>query len=129
MYGIPDCIFIYCNTLLKSILFFIACPDSFKQEEFGWGKHAKIDQQPNILIELNDGYSVKDCELLCYDKGCSYLSYVYEPVYHQQSNRLHFAPKKCKLYNGTVIVQESDVRTNEIVCRSNFQGTYFYNLM
>ena len=117
------------NTFLKSILFFTGCPDSFTQKKFLLGQHAKIDQQPDILIELDDGYSVKDCELTCYDRGCSYLSYVYEPVYDQDSNRLHLAPKKCKLYNGTVTVQASDERTNEIVCESNFQGTNFYNLM
>ena len=84
----------------------------------------KIDQQPDILMDLNDGYSIKDCEKKCYELGCSYLSYVYERAYAQKLNRLHLVPKKCKFYNGTVTKTLSDVRTNEIICKSNFQGTH-----
>ena len=75
-------------------------------------------------MELKDGYSVKDCERKCYEVGCSYLSYVYEQAYAQKLNRLHLIPKQCKLFNGTVTIDYSDVRTNEIICNSNFQGTH-----
>ena len=85
-------------------------------------KYKKIDQQPEILIEFEDGYSEQDCNNKCYEYGCSYVSYVYEPRFDQNSNRLHLARNKCKLYNGTVSLSEQIERMDEIVCKTNIKG-------
>ena len=82
----------------------------------------KIDEKPDILMEFKDGYSEQDCENKCYEFGCSYVSYVYEPIFDQNSNRLHLARNKCKLYNGTVSLSYQIERPDEIACQTIIKG-------
>ena len=87
-------------------------------------------EKPTRTIDFfEDGYDIEECTRVCYDLGCSYLSFVYEPIFHQISNRLHLIPKKCNLYNGTVTLTpkvSSDLLKNEIFCKSTIPGTILY---
>ena len=78
-----------------------------------------------LINFFEDGNDKKQCERMCYEVGCSYLSFVYEPIFDQISNRIHLVPKTCKLYNSTVTLEikaSPKVPSNEILCQSKIPG-------
>ena len=98
------------------------CPGTFKAMD----ESKAIVEQPNMLVNFfDDGYDEKECTRVCYEVGCSYLSFVYGPMFDQISNRIHLVPKTCKLYNSSATLEgkaSSKIPSNEILCQSVIPG-------
>lgn len=119
--------FIYISNLnRKHYISFIECPPKFKELK---NKRVIMENTTRTINFYEDGYDIEECTRVCYELGCSHLSFIYEPIFHQISNRIHLIPKKCKLYNGTVTLTpkvSSDLLKNEILCESTIPGTILY---